>query len=189
MEEEIWKDIPGYEGYYQVSDLGRVRGIDREFIRKDKWGGTSPFKRKGRIIKNKLNFHGKYFVTLSKNNKVKEWHVAKLVLLAFVGTPESDQECCHRNDIQTDNRLVNLYWGTRKDNIRDKHRNDKVAYGVRAGNSKLKDGEVWLIKKLLHNKIKKTTIAKMFKVTRQSIRHIELNNVWKHITYNEGVLV
>ena len=77
---------------------------------------------------------------------------------------------------------------TVKDNIRDKHRNDKVAYGVRVGNSKLKDGEVWLIKKLLHNKIKKTTIAKMFKVTRQLIRHIELNNVWKHITYNEGVL-
>lgn len=189
MENEIWKDIPNYEGYYQVSNMGNVRSLDRENLRRDKWGNISKFRRKGSTIKNKLNNYNKYFVSLSKNGIKQEYHVARLVLKSFTGPPNENEECCHKNDIQTDDRLDNLYWGTREDNIKDKFINGKIVRGSLVGTSKLKKGEVWLIKKLLKSKIRKSVISKMFNVTRQLIRHIEKENVWKHIKLNEEVLV
>lgn len=190
MEEEIWKDIPGYEGYYQVSNMGRVKSLDRTMIIEHPIGGQRTVLRKGKILKNKVNNHGKNMVSLSKNNKIKESNVSRLVLLAFTGMPNKDQECCHRNDIQTDDTLSNLYWGTRKENIIDKERNNKQPRGSNVGTSKLKEGEVYLIKKLLNTK-KYTSvfIAKMFKVDRTTINKIKRNLNWKHITLTEEVLV
>jgi hypothetical protein len=190
LEEEIWKDIPGYEGYYQVSDMGRVKSLDRMMTIEHPIGGRRTVLRKGQILKNKVNNHGKNMVSLSKNNKIKESNVSRLVLLAFVGIPNEDQECCHRNDIQTDDRLNNLYWGTRDENIKDKERNNKQPKGIKVGTSKLKEGEVYLIKKLLNTKKYTCSfIAKMFKVDRTTISKIKQGINWKHITLTEEVLV
>ena len=67
MEKEIWKDIPGYENKYQVSDLGRVKGLDRVVKTKN---GRTQYK-KGTILKNKMGTNGYYYVCLYKNNKQK----------------------------------------------------------------------------------------------------------------------
>lgn len=99
---EIWKAIPGYEGQYEVSDLGRVKSYRRY--------------KEGRILRPGRMPQGHLSVALGRRNSQC---VHKLVLLAFVGPAPLNHECLHANGIPSDNRLENLRWGTRTENILD----------------------------------------------------------------------
>ena len=114
-EREAWKAIPGYEGLYEVSDLGRVRSLDRMI--KLHHGGE--YRRKGRIRKLVANNDGYLNVALSKEGEQRLYKVHRLVLEAFVGQPKEEQEACHNNGDRSDNRLSNLRWGTKKENMAD----------------------------------------------------------------------
>ncbi len=82
QEKEQWRDIPGYFGYYQVSDCGRVRSLDR--IVAGKGGGE--YELKGQIIQtNTANNYGYLSVTLRKRGKRKTFYVHKLIVLAWIG--------------------------------------------------------------------------------------------------------
>ena len=106
--EEIWKDIKGYEGLYQVSNLGRVRSLDR-------YVGNYLFK--GKIMKENLNSRGYLRLHLSMNNKQKEHKIHKLVAEAFIDNPDKLTEVNHINGIKTDNKVSNLEWCTHKENM------------------------------------------------------------------------
>jgi hypothetical protein len=116
---EHWLPIVGYEGMYEVSDLGRVRSLDRI--------DSSGARRRGKMLKlliEQTAGQTQYFgVRLSKNSKVWPYRVHRLVLDAFVGPCPDGKECCHLNDIGTDNRLENLRWDVHKANARDQVRN------------------------------------------------------------------
>lgn len=115
---EVWKPVVGYEGLYEVSDLGRVRSVPRVQVT-----NTCTRRLKGQVLKPRNN-SGHHMVTLSDTKfKRKDLLVHRLVLLTFVGEPPPGHEACHRNDIGTDNRLANLYWGTRSENVYDQIRN------------------------------------------------------------------
>lgn len=103
---EVWKPIPGYEEYYEISSLGRVKRI--------KVGhGTQA----GRIIKEYFDKHTGYCrVALSVNSKVKDYSVHRLVAMTFLPNPEEKREVNHINGIKTDNRLENLEWATPSEN-------------------------------------------------------------------------
>ena len=109
---EIWKDIPEYEGLYQVSNLGRVRSLGRNI-----WNGRGWGFRKGRIRLQWMNKYSYLKVTLCSENIRKTYLVHRLVLFAFVGPPEPDQECLHIVSDRNNNRLDNLKWGTREENM------------------------------------------------------------------------
>ena len=98
--EEIWKPVVGYEGLYEVSNIGRIKGI--------RFGE--------KIIK--LRYHKDGYLTagLRKNNKQTKLLVHQIVLKSFVGFPKIDQECDHINRQRDDNRLENLRWATRSEN-------------------------------------------------------------------------
>lgn len=115
---EIWKQIENYEGYYEVSNLGRVRSVERY---------TNDGKHlKGRILKNVNDHKGYYRVGLSKNGKQKGRFVHDLMLRAFVGPPPTTKHfVCHSDDIGTNNTLQNMYWGTQIENAQDKIRNGR----------------------------------------------------------------
>lgn len=103
MKEE-WKDIPGYEGYYQVSNLGRVKSLN--------------YNRENRkqILKQAKDYDGYCLVSLAKNNKHTTAKVHRLVLQAFIGP--SNLHINHINKIKEDNRLENLEYCTPKYNTR-----------------------------------------------------------------------
>jgi len=105
MQKEIWKDIPEYEGYYQVSNLGRVKSLDR-FI--DKKNNRCFFK--GKILKININKNGYCFIVLYKNKKSKNLRIHQLVSMAFLNHKPCGMKLVvdHINDIKTDNRLENL---------------------------------------------------------------------------------
>ena len=117
MPSETWGSVPGYEGLYEASDLGRVRSLDRDVIDK---AGTRTRHFRGRILK--LQFRkntGYLMVALSKDGIVEDWYVHRLVLTTFCGSPKSGEEGCHGNDVRTDNRLENLRWDTHHANVGD----------------------------------------------------------------------
>ena len=111
---ERWAAVPGYEGWYEVSDLGRVRSVTRT-VRTSR--GVRTYQ--GRILKRWVNARGYASVTLAKRGECKDWFVHRLVLQAFVGEAPAGTECCHGNDIRDDNRLVNLRWDTHLANVRE----------------------------------------------------------------------
>ena len=110
---EIWKDIPGYEGLYQVSDLGQVKSYDMLVNN----CGKSKSLRRGRILK-KTNIKGYERVHLCKDGKVMQCYVHYLVLSTFLPNPEpyTLTEINHKNEDKSDNRLCNLEWCDRKYN-------------------------------------------------------------------------
>lgn len=107
--EEIWKDILGFEGLYQVSNLGRVKSLERIDARGHRV--------KEKILKPTINHKGYYKASLYKNSKVKKYSVHRLVYEAFNGQIPEGLQVNHINEIKTDNRLENLNLMTCKENI------------------------------------------------------------------------
>lgn len=141
--DEIWRDIPGYEGAYQVSNLGRVRSLDRLVKRKDGHGNTSvDWQYKGRILSTRPKTCGHLVVGLGANNTKL---VHRLVLLAFVGPPQEGEECLHGDGNPANNRLENLRWGTRRENKRDE-RDHNIAKNRVLGSSRLSKSTVAAIR-------------------------------------------
>lgn len=117
--QEIWKDIPGYEGKYQVSNLGRIKSLKRKVLGKNPYTGK-PFMRtvNERILRPaRFCKCGHLSIPLGKGVCGKPIH--RLVMEAFVGKAPPGMEVLHRNGIPTDNRLTNLRYGTRTENILD----------------------------------------------------------------------
>lgn len=115
---EKWKDVVGYKGLYQVSNQGKIRSLGR--VRPD----TSFFP--GRVLSQYETSSGHLQVSLSKYGKVKKRLSHVLVLEAFVGPCSDDHETCHVDDCPSNNKLSNLRWGTRLNNMRDRIVNDKA---------------------------------------------------------------
>ena len=109
---EIWKDIKGYEGYYQISNKGRVKGLFRVVFHKLKGQKTIPKK----ILKSAISSPGYYAVKLTKNGKNKLIRIHRLLALHFISNPQNKPEINHKNGIKTDNRIENLEWVTRSEN-------------------------------------------------------------------------
>ena len=115
--EEIWKDIViekngiiyDYTSLYQVSNLGRVRSLDRINVKGSKI--------KGKTLKPKRDKKGYLFVSLSKDGKVKNFTIHRLVATAFIPNPENLPIVNHKSEIKHDNCVDNLEWCTQKYNV------------------------------------------------------------------------
>ncbi len=111
-QKEIWRDIEGYEGLYQVSNLGSMKSCDK--IVKFKNGGKREYK--SLILKPTVANTGYFVVSLHKNNKRNLVLIHRLVAKAFIPNPERKPEVNHKNGIKTDNRVENLEWVTGAEN-------------------------------------------------------------------------
>lgn len=112
---EIWKDIKGYEGLYQVSNLGNVKNLKRKVkISKtlEKYKEIPEH-----ILKPIKNKCGYLYVSLANNGKIKNVRVHKLVAEAFIPNDNKILQINHINGLKSDNRVENLEWVTCKDNI------------------------------------------------------------------------
>ena len=108
---EIWKNIEGYEGYYQISNLGQIRSLDRKL-----WNGQAFHLRKGKILKSFIRKNGYKNVVLSKNSQLKNFMIHRLVAEIFISNPKNKKDVNHLNGIKIDNRVDNLEWCTRSEN-------------------------------------------------------------------------
>jgi len=109
---EEWRDVPGYEGLYEVSSLGQVRSTARP--------GTVGGILKAELGKRKKDY---YRVSLWKSGANRRLGVHQVLALAFLPNPDNLPIVRHLNDDHLDNRLENLAWGTVADNQQDSVRN------------------------------------------------------------------
>ena len=155
---EIWKDIPGHEGSYQVSDAGNIRSVDRDIIQLNRFGEKITRHLKGQIFRPRRCQSGHVTVVLGRARGSQ--HIHKVVMLAFVGEKAPGLEIRHLNGNPADNRLENLAYGSRSENLIDK------AYH---GQRKLTIADVIEIRTCTTGPI---ALAKKFGVSRNHITNI-----------------
>ena len=111
---EIWKDIEGYEGKYQVSSWGRVKSLNYNHTGKEQ------------CIKPEANNKGYFQVALCKNGKVQRPYVHRLVASAFLSNPNNLSEINHKDENPKNNCVSNIEWISHKDNCRYGTRNERI---------------------------------------------------------------
>ena len=156
--QEMWRPIRGYESSYQVSTLGRVKSVRREVIDR-KCRRTFPEK-----ILNPTMSDGKqpyYYVSLSKEGRVKKRMVHRLVAETFIANPLEKEQVNHKNGNVLDNRVCNLEWVTNAENTQHAYDNwlnktgqMKISFGGRTQNLKKWCEELRLPYKRIYNRIK-----------------------------------
>ena len=163
---EIWKDIPGYEGKYQASTEGRIRSIDRPVRGICHYTGKEFYRRvKGRILRpGRYCKNGHVSVVLGHDAVGSPVH--QLVMLTFVGPVPDGMEILHINGKPTDNRLSNLRYGTRTENILDVYHQGGIW-------RKLSVEDVGAIRFGLWCGIKGVELAAMFNVSQNTISKIK----------------
>jgi hypothetical protein len=114
---ERWVAVPGYQGY-EVSDLGRVRSVDRVVVHKTGFRA----RRRGQLLAQQWKGYRREYLTVTLSGG-RVFGVADLVLTSFVGPRPDGLLALHRDDDKSHNALTNLYWGTQAENTADRIRN------------------------------------------------------------------
>jgi hypothetical protein len=171
---ETWKDVPGYAGFYQVSDEGRVRSMVRmtpdaiaRGVRKEK-----------QILAFGHNKQGRRQVMLSKHGMLKRFQVHTLVLLAFVGPCPEGMECRHDDNDYTNNRPGNLSWGTHTQNMQDKQRHGTQTKGEAHPHAKLTEDDVRAIRA---DKRQGRIVGAEYGISQVTVVFIRNRKTWKYV--------
>jgi hypothetical protein len=178
---EIWKDIVGWEGYYQVSNKSRIRSLNRKIV--NSIGRTHYLK--GIVLKNITPKEFYPYVCLRKNGLNIPQTVHRLVALAFIPNPENKPEVNHKDGNKHNYNIDNLEWSTKSENAIHARQNglqvtikgDKCVY------AKLTNSKVLAIKRLyaINPKFHRTNLAKKLNVNVNTIVSIIKNRNWSHI--------
>ena len=114
--QEIWKDVVGYEGLYQVSNLGRIKTFERKRFKKIE--NSFLMKKTGReiIMKTSKNCGGYETVCLHRNGEIKQFKVHRLVAMAFIPNPNNLPQINHKDENKANNSVENLEWCTERYN-------------------------------------------------------------------------
>jgi len=161
---EEWKAVPDFEGLYEVSSCGRVRGLKR-----------------GKILIPTPDQRGRVCVFLCRNCKKYTFRISVLVARAFIGPKPEKMGVCHNDGNHSNNHVSNLRYGTQKDNMDDRERHGNTSRGVGHPTAKLNPDKVRKIREL--RGVKNTReLAEMFGVRKQSIDAIYNGISWRHVT-------
>lgn len=174
QESEVWLPVVGYAGCYVVSNMGRVRSLDRI----DQQGRHRP----GKLLteRNDLRGAGYRYVNLSKDGIAKKVNVHVLVLEAFVGPrPSARHEGCHADGDRTNPRLSNLHWGTPEENWADRWRHGTESAGEKSPAAVLTDE---MVRWILESPQSSLALAPLLGVASSTIRAVRIGQNWGHRT-------
>jgi hypothetical protein len=176
--EEIWKDVVGYEGYYQVSNFGRIKSVDRI----KHYSNRKASFLKGRVMSSSKNACGYERLDIRKDNVKKQFLLHRLIAEAFIPNTDNKPEVNHINGIKDDNRVCNLEWVTHDENM--KHAYNMGVGTARRGSdnglSKLAEIDVYNIKYNLHF-VNTPHLTKIYSVSKSTIEKVRSNRSWTHI--------
>lgn len=169
----MWKAIPGFEGFYEVSDHGRVRSLDRVIT--DTLGRVRRLK--GQLRQPQVRPDGYVQVNLS-SGEADVRYVHELVLTTFVGPAPEGQECRHRDGARGNNCLVNLHYGTRVENQADRVAHGTDLRGEAVYGAKLNPDAVIEIRR---SRARLDDLAEQYGVCRTTIKLARARKTWAHV--------
>lgn len=167
MEQEIWKDIEGFEGCFQVSNLGRVRSLERIINNR---------LMKGIIKKTQIQKNRFEYVNLRKAPIVKLCTVHRLVAKAFIPNPNNLPEVNHKDFNRANNNANNLEWVSGEENRQ--HFLSGIKPGSYHNGAKLTEEEVLHIRK---REVPVAEYAKLYGLSLTNVYHVQQRKTWKHI--------
>lgn len=179
---EVWRSIKGYEGFYEVSNRGRVRSLDRVVQRMHpRWGKLCNYNLKGKLLSPAPGHVGHLYVQLSLNGTVQTTTVHRLVAQAFIPNPDNLPFVMHKDDNPSNNHRKNLGWGTPQDNSSDMVQKGRSKVGSCNHSAKLTEKNVREIKALLGQGVSGKAIAKLYGMNPATISEIRRGVSWKHV--------
>jgi hypothetical protein len=176
---EIWKPITGYEYYYEISNLGRVKSLQRKGLRNGK-----PYLKKEKILK-PIQMGNYLGVQLAVNKTHEKHYIHRLVAEHFLEKPFSTKELIvnHKNGEKHNNQDNNLEWVTYKENIQHAYENRlNPNFGENSHYAKYSDETVKKVRDLFATgKYLQSELAEMFGISRMQIHRIVKNKNRKHL--------
>lgn len=177
--EEIWKPISGFEGWYEVSNLGRVRSLDRELSpMATRWGTPTTRTLCGRILSPIPNRDGRKNVGLAMNGVIKKRRIAPLVCAAFHGPRPDGYECCHNDGNPSNDIATNLRWDTVSANQMDRVAHGNSNRGERHGIASLSNFGARVIRRL-GGCMSQRLIGEVFGVSQQTVSEVLTGKTYK----------
>jgi hypothetical protein len=177
---EIWKDIPDYEGLYQISNFGQVKSLDKTIVQVSGRNRVSQTRQiKGRIL-SQFYTAGYPSVKLSKK-ATQTVYVHRLMASAFIADYSDDLVVNHIDGCRTNNILSNLEICSQSDNIAHARFIGLIPQGSRRPNAKLTESDIPCIRDMLLSKNTHQEIADKYGVNRRVITDIKLGKTWRHV--------
>jgi hypothetical protein len=182
---ELWRNAVGYEGFYQVSNLGRVRSMDRWIER-----STGRYFKKGQLMTPQLTRNGYYVVRIwNENGKRTTEGIHRLVAKAFISNPDDKPEVNHKDLDKSNNVVDNLEWSTRSENMKHATKSGVVNLGnLVKSKSILTDEEIISIRKRRADGERRGLVYKDYecKISLEGFKNVWYGHVSKNIKI-EGV--
>lgn len=178
MSAETWKNVVGFEGWYQVSSHGEVRTLHHVVIRKN---GSSYTSRSHMLKPWSVGKYDHQMVALCSPGDKTYKFVHTLVLEAFVGPRPEGMMCRHLDGNPKNNRLDNLCWGTAKENSEDRDRHGTTSRGSKSGVAVLHEQDIPIIRFLLRNHQRRGTmssIARIYNIAVAAIQAVRDGRSW-----------
>lgn len=177
LENEIWKPVKGFEGLYEVSNLGEVKTVERTILRKSALGKFSEYLVKSAIKKPYQNKSGYVTIAIIKENKTITTYLHRIIAEAFVERiSETDIVVNHINGIKNDNRIENLEWVTSSTN--NVHALDT---GLRSTRKSMTKEFINSVLELREQGLVHSEIATKLKTTIAIVQGITSGNTYKRI--------
>lgn len=177
--QEVWKPVQGYEGIYEVSNLGRVRSLDR--FTRNRWGTLRPVA--GAMKVPQVKREGYCYLNLYSERKARPMYVHRLVALAFLPNPDDLPQVNHKDGDKANNAVTNLEWCSKSDNCQ--HAIDEGLYeqarGESSGSAKVTESDVIEMRRLWASGMLQKDIAARFGIGRKAVTKIVNRQRWKHV--------
>jgi hypothetical protein len=164
MQKEIFKDVLGYEGSYQISNLGNIKSIKFN---------------KDRMLKKHISNNGYEIITLHNKGKLKTHTIHRLLALAFIPNPQNKPQINHIDGVKTNNVITNLEWATVSENTKHAFDNNLCKNGENHYFAKLDNNSVIEIFK---SKLNIKQLSEIYKVSVITIYKIKQKANWAHLT-------
>jgi len=177
MNPERWRSVVGYEEMYEISSLGRARGVDRIDSAGRRW--------RGRVLSPQPAGAGYLYFNLSHAGKTRRRAASRAILESFVGPCPENMEACHNNGVKLDNSVGNLRWDTKKGNEKDKAIHGTRIVGELHKNSKLNSTNVERINDLHRAGYSQDGIGEWLSIGRSAVRKVVTGKTWKHVAVQE----
>lgn len=181
---EVWCEIEGFEGYYSVSNLGRVKSLQRSvWVNPSSQAPCGYLRRiRERVLRPGVSGDGRHSVTLWKEHEYKICGVHALVMSAFVGPLPVGMERCHNDGDPANNALSNLRYDTAVNNSADKRKHGTHLQGSMLSWAKLDESDIHEIRKAYADGETQQEIADRYGVQQPAVSRVLSGKRWSHVT-------